>query len=372
MGCAPQPRSMAGEWIKFGIIVSPAALHLPLSIFRTRPLAMNRTHATATALQVRAPARLHLGFIDLDGSLGRRFGSVGLTLDGLDTEVDVEPSDTLQVTGHDAERARRYAQALSARFDLPPTRIHVGNAIPPHSGLGSGTQLALAVGMAMARLHGLDLSSRALAHLLDRGARSGIGIGSFDSGGFIVDGGRGAIDAPPPLIAQMRFPQDWRLVLIFDTRCRGLHGSAEKDAFRVLPPYAPGVADRLSRLVLMRALPALAEADIDMFGAAINELQHCVGDYFAPAQGGRYTSRRVGEVALHLQDLGAACIGQSSWGPTGFALAASDADAQHMVRTARARHAHADGLELMICAARNEGARWTSRQARPATAVGQD
>jgi beta-RFAP synthase len=320
---------------------------------------MNASHATAAALQVRAPARLHMGFVDLDGSLGRRFGSVGLTLEGLNTTLQIRPAAKLEVSGHDAERARRYAAAICERFNLPPARIDITGAIPSHSGLGSGTQLALAVGMALSRLYGLTPSSRDIAGLLDRGARSGIGIGSFDGGGFIVDGGRGALDAPPPIIVHMPFPAEWRMVLIFDHACRGLHGAAEKEAFRVLPPYKAGLADRLSRLVLMRALPALAERDIDMFGAAINELQQCVGDYFAPAQGGRYTSALVGSVAEHLAGLGAACIGQSSWGPTGFALAASEAEANAMVAAARTRFSQAEGLELMVCAARNEGAQWT-------------
>jgi beta-RFAP synthase len=320
---------------------------------------MNAPHATAAALQVRAPARLHMGFIDLDGSLGRRFGSVGLTLEGLNTTLQIRPAATLEVCGHDAERARRYAATICERFNLPPARIDITGAIPSHSGLGSGTQLALAVGMALSRLYGLQLASRDVASVLDRGARGSIGIGSFDGGGFIVDGGRGALDAPPPIVVQMPFPAEWRMVLIFDHACRGLHGAAEKEAFRVLPPYRAGLADRLSRLVLMRALPALAERDIDMFGAAINELQHCVGDYFAPAQGGRYTSALVSSVAEHLAGLGAACIGQSSWGPTGFALAASEAEANAMVAAARTRFAQAEGLELMVCAARNEGAQWT-------------
>jgi beta-ribofuranosylaminobenzene 5'-phosphate synthase len=319
---------------------------------------MTAQHATAPALQVRAPARLHMGFIDLEGSLGRRFGSVGLTLESLSTVLEIRRSDTLTVTGHDSARAHRYATTISARHDLPPCRITLADAIPSHSGLGSGTQLALAVGMALSRFYGLGLNSRDVAQLLDRGARSGIGIGSFDSGGFIVDGGRGALDAPPPIVAQMPFPADWRMVLIFDHACNGLHGAAEKEAFRVLPPYASGVADRLSRLVLMRALPALAEQDIDMFGASMNELQECVGDYFAPAQGGRYTSPLVARVAQCLADEGAACVGQSSWGPTGFALAASEQDAQRMVAAARERFAQSIGMELKICAARNEGAQW--------------
>ena len=39
------------------------------------------------AIRVCAPGRLHLGFLDPSGSLGRRFGSVGLMIDGFETEV---------------------------------------------------------------------------------------------------------------------------------------------------------------------------------------------------------------------------------------------------------------------------------------------
>ncbi len=33
------------------------------------------------AVRVIAPARLHLGFLDLNGGLGRLFGSIGLAID---------------------------------------------------------------------------------------------------------------------------------------------------------------------------------------------------------------------------------------------------------------------------------------------------
>ena len=52
--------------------------------------------------------------------------------------------------------------------------------------LGSGTQLALAVAAALRALHGYPLDPREDAVLLDRGARSGIGIGIFEQGGLVV------------------------------------------------------------------------------------------------------------------------------------------------------------------------------------------
>ncbi|NIQ97303.1 MAG: GHMP kinase, partial [Desulfuromonadales bacterium] len=67
----------------------------------------------------------------------------------------------------------------------------VEEAIPEHVGLGSGTQLGLAVAAAMTRLHGLELDSSELLRRLDRGLRSGIGIGAFRMGGVLLDGGIG-------------------------------------------------------------------------------------------------------------------------------------------------------------------------------------
>src|SRR5690606_24744019 len=113
--------------------------------------------ATGTQVVVQAPARLHMGFLDLNGGMGRRFGSLGVALDAFRTRVAIAPSHDFNATGPDAARALRYARALCARLALPPVAIRVEAAIPPHVGLGSGTQLALAIGVGLARLHGLDL-----------------------------------------------------------------------------------------------------------------------------------------------------------------------------------------------------------------------
>ena len=41
-------------------------------------------------------ARLHLGFLDLNGGLGRRFGSLGLALDGPETVLELSRAPTNQ------------------------------------------------------------------------------------------------------------------------------------------------------------------------------------------------------------------------------------------------------------------------------------
>jgi Predicted archaeal sugar kinases len=85
----------------------------------------------------------------------------------------------------------------------------------------------------------------------------------------------------------------------------------------------------------MTALPALAEGDIARFGSAITEMQRIMGDYFAPAQGARFLSPRVTEALAWLEANDASGVGQSSWGPTGFALLGSAAEAERLWRGCR-------------------------------------
>ncbi len=304
---------------------------------------------------VDAPARLHLGFLDLHGGLGRCFGSLGLTLEDICTRLSAEAHPTMVAEGREQARVQALLEALAAL--LPPGKgalVRVQHAIPAHTGLGSGTQLALAVGTAVARLHGLALEPRDLARLLDRGARSGIGLGAFERGGFLVDGGRGTSDAPAPIVSRMPFPASWRVVLVFDRETSGLHGHAESTAFQHLPQFPASAAAHLCRLTLMQALPAVAESDLPRFGSAITTLQQTIGDYFAPAQGGRYASPRVADILALFEAEGVTCTGQSSWGPTGFGIVASDEQAEALVRIAQSRGAA--GLDFRICAGRDHGA----------------
>ena len=312
---------------------------------------------TPSQVLITAHARLHLGFLDLEGGLGRRFGGLGLGLEGPVTRLSLARGDGLEVGGPEAARARAYLAALcEAHGRKPAFRLRIEEAIPAHAGLGSGTQLALAVGRAFALMEGLALPSDAIAGLLSRGARSGIGIGTFDHGGLVLDGGRGPETAVPPMLARLAFPEAWRVLLIFDTQSEGVHGAAEKQAFQTLPPVPAATAAHLCRLALMQALPAVAEADLAAFSAAIAEIQGVMGAHFAPAQGGSpYTSPRVAAVLAALEKRGVRGIGQSSWGPTGFAFLASEAEARDVMGALR-REGLAGTLSLAIGKARNQGA----------------
>ncbi|MDD2758822.1 MAG: GHMP kinase [Methylomonas sp.] len=303
-----------------------------------------------------APARLHMGFIDLSGALGRHFGSIGLGLNDINTQLTLRASDTLSAKGPGAERALKSARHLCSVLQLSePVDISIACAIPEHVGLGSGTQMSLALGMALSALYGLDLSVRDIARLTERGARSGIGIGVFEQGGLVVDGGRGLETETPPLLSRMPVPENWRFILAFDSRGQGLHGEQEVSAFKRLPPFPRSEAERLCYLLLMQALPALAEHNLVQFGEVITELQESVGRHFAPVQGGVFTSSEVAAAMGWLRHQGAVAIGQTSWGPTGFCAIDGPARANELLSELQRRFG-ADHLSFMVASARNLGA----------------
>jgi beta-RFAP synthase len=317
-----------------------------------------------TRVSVQTSARLHLGFLDLNGGLGRRFGSFGLAIDRPVTALTIFRARATSVEGPEAERVAAHIEALRRHLHLSSAYgVRIEEAIPAHAGLGSGTQLAFALAAGLRRLEGLpeDFASDAL--LLQRGGRSGIGAALFSRGGLVVDGGHGPQTVLPPVLCHLPFPEDWRVILVMDSTFAGVHGAAERAAFAALPQFPAAAAADICHRLLMQALPALAERDLPQFGRAVGHIQAILGDYFAPAQGGaRYTSARVGEAMARLAHFGAEGVGQSSWGPTGFAFAASDDEAQRLVRQVReerrAQKAE-DGADpvLVVCKAINRGAK---------------
>jgi hypothetical protein len=70
-------------------------------------------------VSVCAAGRIHLGFLDPSGTLGRRFGSLGLVVERFQTEVSIAPAarDTWQADSAAAEAQLERAVAHVQRLD---------------------------------------------------------------------------------------------------------------------------------------------------------------------------------------------------------------------------------------------------------------
>lgn len=287
---------------------------------------------------VEAPARLHFGILDLRGHRGRRFGGIGAAIPSPSVILEVTPHERLTAEGADAGRAQEFARRyLAATGVTSGAHLRVLEAIPEHVGLGSGTQLALAVARALAELYGHSAEPLTLARAVGRGLRSAIGTWTFALGGFVLEGGRrSGNDAVAPLISRLPIPSSWRAVIAIPESHPGLSGAAEAEAFRQLPPPPEREVEQVAHLVLMQLLPALAEGDLIEFGAALTEVQRITGGWFAAAQGGAFASGPTQELVQRMAEFGAAGVGQSSWGPTAYGLVPHPDAARDLAQRIRA------------------------------------
>jgi beta-ribofuranosylaminobenzene 5'-phosphate synthase len=286
--------------------------------------------------RVETGARLHFGFQNLALAGDRLYGGVGLALAEPRLVVGAEPASTVDVADPDAEA---FAQDVVDLLGVEGARLEVDERFPRHVGLGSGTQLALACLVAIAGAHGRDVDPRRLAPDLGRGGRSGVGVATFERGGFVVDAGhpterftsappaRGDWSVPSPL-ARHDVPDEWRLVLVTPDVPPGRSGTPEEESMRAVVERAdPTVADEMATLLVRRVLPAVAEGDLAAFGRAIARLGRLNGTWYADEQGGVYRPP-AGEIVEHLSASPAvAGAGQSSWGPTVYGVTrAEDAE----------------------------------------------
>ena len=175
--------------------------------------------------------------------------------------------------------------------------------------------------------------------------------------------------ALPQLVARVPFPRSWRTLLIFDSETKGLDGADEIAAFESSPAYSEDARAALEARIVERTLPALEARDFGVFCEEVGHLQARMGDYFAPRQGGIFTSPRVGLVLEALRAAGVTGLGQSSWGPTGFAFAESERDAKRLFEIASEADISA-ALRLVLAGGRNEGAEITRLRGRDAKNLG--
>ncbi|HZZ73868.1 MAG TPA: beta-ribofuranosylaminobenzene 5'-phosphate synthase family protein [Pirellulales bacterium] len=315
-------------------------------------------------VQITAASRLHFGLLSFGRSAGREYGGVGLMLAQPGLRLTVEPGASLAASGPLAERALDYARRAQRNLGLAepaPYRIVVESAPPDHVGLGTGTQLALAVAAAVCRAQGRPLPvAPALARLVGRGERSAIGTHGFYQGGLLLEAGklrgsRSPSGAPlSPLLSRVEFPPDWRFVLIRPATGSGLSGAEERQAFAELPPVDEQITQQLCAEALLGLLPAAAEHDFERCAQSLGRYSRLAGSCFAARQGGPYAGTQAARRIHWLAAQRLSGIGQSSWGPTLFALLANQADAERLA--AELHQSSDEPLAITIAAAANRGA----------------
>jgi len=303
---------------------------------------------------LKTPSRLHLSLIDMNGSLGRVDGGIGIALEEPCFEMSF--GKAASVTGVEGG-TKEVAENVCRQIGLPGTAIDIKEAIPEHVGFGSKTQLSLGIAAGVCKAYGLQIPIRKLAKLVSRGGTSGVGVAAFEHGGLILDGGHKSekgfkpsryTDAnPAPLLARYDFP--WWIVCAWPD-LKGAYGEAENAVFKKYCPISERDVGAVSRIVLMKILPSLIEKDVDSFGEGVNMLQKTGFKRIEVS----LQKPKVRKLLTFMQK-NSSGGGMSSFGPACFAICQTESEARSLKNKVRNEF----GINVMATRANNEGARWS-------------
>lgn len=320
--------------------------------------------STPEKLLVTAPSRIHFGLFSIGNQCEREFGGVGLMLQSPRTEISLRASRQLKIEANDKEIESKICEVVQrwyrsmGQFVNPAEQgrceIKMLAAPPAHVGLGSGTQLVMAVAKGLCAFHGLPSPSvEELILTTKRAMRSAIGSHGFQQGGLLVDRGRAPAEAFAPLDFQDRFP-DWPVVLAIANRESRVFGAAEAAAFKQLPASQPSHREQLVGLVRDRMLPALLKGNYATFADSVYQLGQGSGRLFESIQGGIYNGSEAARLVDEIRGLGIPAVGQSSWGPCIFSITPDIDTATRLVQALKLAH---PSYQILQTQADNCGAR---------------
>ena len=324
------------------------------------------------SVRITTPSRLHFGLLRFAVDSGPSYGGLGMMIAQPKLALELQESEQWFADGPMAERALRHGQDVVQNLQLTSCKafdIRVHEAPPSHAGLGSGTQLALAVAAGICSLASfphspLEALVETLVGAVGRGKRSAIGSHGFQQGGLLWETGYAPGESLSRLSCRIQMPAAWRILLITPKHPLGLHGKHEVAAFEQLKPAAAETTAALHRIAEQKILPAAREVDFNKFAQSVFEYGHLSGSSFASVQGGPYASPQIAAGIDRLRGLGVQGVGQSSWGPTMFAFCVSQDDAEKLANLLP-QYQEFTGAVLLITAPDNQGAIVESIEATP-------
>jgi beta-ribofuranosylaminobenzene 5'-phosphate synthase len=286
-------------------------------------------------IRVRTPARLHFTLIDLNGELGRIDGGIGVAIDKPNWDIHISKSTKWIFPEDIADVMTRIQNKMNLSNCY---KINIESQLPIHVGLGSQTQMALAIAQGISILEGRSDSIYELASIVGRGGTSGIGIAAYEHGGFIMDGGHTCDEKPKflpshfsnakpaMLVNRFEIPHDWYFVVVVPNTEQGKHGKEESEIFEQNCPVPADEVEKVSRIILMQILPSIIDRDINRFGSGLSRIQE-IG--FKRVENELQTDFVRG-IQQFLIDHGAAGTGLSSFGPATFGVVDSEDAAKRL------------------------------------------
>ncbi len=315
-------------------------------------------------IKVTSPARIHLGFLETDENSQRKFGSLGLAISNFENIFKIENSTKNIVVCEDDKIKKNIYKIIKVfeKFEeIKKCKITVIKKIPTHIGLGSGTQQNLTVGHLISEFNNLDISVKEISELLNRGKRSGIGVETFTSGGFIVDSGKKSRTLPLKIFST-KWPKEWKIILITISKKKGLFGKDENKVFKNLKKNPRSFVEENCYATLMKIIPGILERDFLSFSEGIQTIQDNMSNFFYGLKN-EYGNKNLTQIFSYLKKQSYIGFGQSSWGPTGFVFCENKKNGDFLIKDIKKfiDKKNIKGINLVLVNGRNKGKTKTVR-----------
>lgn len=327
-------------------------------------------------VKITTPCRIHLSLIDENGYTGRVDGGIGLMLDQPNVVFEASNSaDEFQIEcdqyyRESIEVINEKASKIFKELNISNKNFHFNleKYYPSHVGLGSKTQLSLAIATAIAKLKNIDLTTQQLTRLVERGGTSGIGWRGFETGGFILDAGHefgigkeketflpsSACSHAHPALTIFRYPipENWRFVIVIPNLKKGAYGDEEIGIFQKYAPIPKEEVNEVSHQILMKVLPGILKNNLKSFGDGLKRIQS-IGFKKIEIE---LQNDIVKRLLNFFEDYGVNAYAMSSFGPSVIGITKSDAEAAKLKETLQ-EFLKPDGGHIYISKPNNSGAK---------------
>ncbi|MFX1393061.1 MAG: beta-ribofuranosylaminobenzene 5'-phosphate synthase [Promethearchaeota archaeon] len=326
-------------------------------------------------VRITTPCRIHLSLIDENGYTGRVDGGIGLMLDRPNVVFEATNSaDDFQIECNkyyreSIEVINEKASKIFKTFNISNKNFHfyLKRYYPSHVGLGSKTQLSLAIATAISKLKEIKVSTKDLTKIVQRGGTSGIGWRGFETGGFILDGGHdfgkgkekesflpsSASTSADPAITILRYliPENWRFVLAIPNVKKGAYGDEERSIFQKHAPIPRDEVNEVSHQILMKILPGIMKDDLECFGQGLKRIQNIGFKHIEI----NLQQKIVRNLLGFFDEYGIKAYGMSSFGPSVVGITESDSEAADLFEAVH-KFLKKIGGHIYICKPNNTGA----------------
>jgi len=302
-------------------------------------------------LIITTPSRIHLGFYGINNNYGYTYGSLGLAVNYLPTCISISKAKKFN-TNVPKKIIDPIIKFIKLKKISNKFTINILENTPKHVGLGSGSQIALSIGKAISSFFDLNMTLSEIADIFKRGTRSGIGIGTFNRGGFIVDCCKKE-GLHPEILFHSKFPNNWRVILLHDNNFQGSFGNKESKFFK--KEISDSYDSNLSHIVIRGIIPSIIYKDFSNFSKNITEFQQITSKLYKEKQSDMFLSPQISKIMKYIKGFDDIGIGQSSWGPMSYIFVESQSKAKEMIKVIENKFNVYNNLSYKIVKPSNTG-----------------